>query len=114
MSTDPLAALRAAAPEAVAATAAARASAYAAAVALPPLDTAAPSLRRWWTGVVAAVCAAVLAVAGTAVPAVGQASPGDVPAVGPVQVFTPLRTLSLTRPDGTVYTVEAPSTLEDS
>jgi hypothetical protein len=118
MSIDPIAALRAAAPAVASPTPQARSSAYRAAVAQRPVDVPSSSLRRWWVAGISAVSAAALAVAGTAVPAVGQPSvvPELVVVTAPPPSVRP-EVLYLTHPDGAVYTVTAPDPLiplEDS
>ena len=112
MSTDPLDALRAAAPVAAPPGPQARDSAWHAAIAQSPIAGSTPSLRRWWAAVTAAVLGGALVVAGTAVPAIGDQGPAPAPSPRPADVSVSggvdPHELYLTRPDGTVYTI-APS-----
>ncbi|RHA41951.1 hypothetical protein [Cellulomonas rhizosphaerae] len=109
MSTDPVAALRAAAPVVSPPTPGAREAAYRAAVAQSATTVAVPSLRRWWIAGITAVAAATAAVAGTAVPALGEqgSTPDPAPAVHQPSLVAPAE-IYLTRADGTVYTVTRP------
>lgn len=98
MSRDALDALRDAAPAVPAPRA--REAAYRAALAAPlPVDR----LRRWWVAGGTAVIGTVLVVAGTSAPALGSIGSPPEPAAVPPH---PGVTLYLTRPDGTVYTVD--------
>jgi len=111
MSNHPLDALRAAAPVVPQPSNEAREAAYRSALTQPPLERPIPSLRRWWMAGGAAVTAAVLVVAGTAVPAVGQQDPiPEVTFSGQQSSVASGKHIFVTHHDGTVYSVARPST----